>query len=154
MYPYTITTLKPRCTGAFSYGICLRNIYHNIYHDGISMVHVQKTYTIPQTLCTSAFRRGDGIWVYVGGSFKKKGKKRCTNVGASFPYRRNSLLRELIIQPLPLQQELQRREQPPRREPLQRVLQQPQPWERPCANGGSSSWSRPLPFRDRSLRAR
>ena len=64
MYPYTITTLKPRCTGAFSHGICLCNIYHIIYHDGISMVYVQKTCTIPQTLCTSAFWRGNGIWVY------------------------------------------------------------------------------------------
>jgi hypothetical protein len=31
IYPYTIEVLKPRCTGAFSHGICLGNIYHNIY---------------------------------------------------------------------------------------------------------------------------
>ena len=75
MYPYTITVLKPRCTKDFSHGICLCNIYHIIYQYtlsytlwyiyGISMVHPQLTYTMPQTLCTSAFRRGDGIWVYV-----------------------------------------------------------------------------------------
>jgi hypothetical protein len=29
------------------------------------MVHVRKTYTVLQTLCTSGFPRGDGIWVYV-----------------------------------------------------------------------------------------
>ena len=32
MYPYTITTLKPRCTKAFSHGICFSDIYHNMYH--------------------------------------------------------------------------------------------------------------------------
>ena len=36
--------------------------YHIPY--GISMVHPQLTYTMPQTLYTSRFRRGNGIWVY------------------------------------------------------------------------------------------
>ena len=28
------------------------------------MVYDRETYTVPQTLCTSGFQRGDGIWVY------------------------------------------------------------------------------------------
>jgi hypothetical protein len=40
MYPYTMTTLKGRCTKGLRHGICFWNMYHNMYH----------TYTMPHGL--------------------------------------------------------------------------------------------------------
>ena len=43
---------------------CLKN-HAAWYMYGTCMVYVRKTYTVPQTLCTSGFQQGDGIWVLV-----------------------------------------------------------------------------------------